>query len=67
MNDSTVILPLLALIICLYIAPQLYMWLKHRLMWVQLLHKTLGEENLEAVDAVKKYALGMEVDEEDER
>lgn len=66
MNDSTVILPLLALIICLYIAPKLYMWLKPRLMWVRLLHKTLSEENLDATDAVKKYALGMEVDEEDE-
>ena len=65
MNDSTVILPLLALIVCLYLAPKLYSWIKPRIAWVKLLHKTIGEENLDATDAVKKYALGMEIDEKD--
>ena len=64
--DSYLILPVLGIILALYLVPKLYRWLKPRIMMIRLLHKTLGEENLDAMEAIKKYSLGMEVDEEDE-
>jgi len=63
--DAYLILPLLGLIVFLYLAPKIYRWLKPRVAWVRLLHKTLSEENLEAMEAIQKYALGMEIDEDE--